>query len=148
MLFDRFTMNTFQLLNLDTDDLTKESRYWVDNEFILSNYELFSMLEESTLIYLEVIEDSLDIATIALLILLVITFPIVIFGYVLLRPVENHIRQENARTMKMLLMIPTDLIEQVPTIKDFLETGEQENTEQKLKYALDQNIARSKSIIN
>ena len=50
--------------------------------------------------------------------------------------------------MKMLLMVPFDVIDSVPAIKEYLETGSTDNSQRKLKEELDENIARSKSIVD
>lgn len=50
--------------------------------------------------------------------------------------------------MKMLLVIPLDVIDSVPAIKEYLDTGSTESSEKKLQEALDENIARSKSIVD
>ena len=50
--------------------------------------------------------------------------------------------------MKMLLMVPFDVIDSVPAIREYLDTGSTENSQKKLQQELDENIARSKSIVD
>lgn len=50
--------------------------------------------------------------------------------------------------MKMLLMIPVDVIDQVPAIRDYLETGSQENIQKKWKLTLEEVVSRNKTIID
>lgn len=50
--------------------------------------------------------------------------------------------------MKMLLMIPFDVTDSVPAIREYLETGNVEGSHKKLEEALAENMARSKSIVD
>jgi PAS domain S-box-containing protein len=48
----------------------------------------------------------------------------------------------------MLLMVPFDVIDSVPAISEYLETGKTEASRKKLQEALEENVARSKSIVD
>lgn len=51
--------------------------------------------------------------------------------------------------MKMLLMIPIDVIDSVPAIKEYLENGTQlTNKGKKWKAALEESVARNKAVID
>ena len=50
--------------------------------------------------------------------------------------------------MKMLLMIPMNVIDSVPAIKEYLETGSSVNSNKKLREASIETENRSKSIID
>ena len=77
-----------------------------------------------------------------------VSVPIILIVYLTLSPLEKRIKDENARTMKMLLMIPLEVIDNVPAIKEYLETGQQENAKKKLAEELSENVARSRSIVD
>lgn len=48
----------------------------------------------------------------------------------------------------MLLMVPFNVIDSVPAISEYLETGKSDSSRKKLQEALEENIARSKSIVD
>eukprot|EP01116_Phalansterium_solitarium_P005877 TRINITY_DN180_c0_g1_i6.p1 TRINITY_DN180_c0_g1~~TRINITY_DN180_c0_g1_i6.p1 ORF type:complete len:1582 (+),score=504.79 TRINITY_DN180_c0_g1_i6:156-4901(+) len=74
--------------------------------------------------------------------------PLLIGAYFFLTPLETRIREENVRTMKMLLMVPLDVVDSVPALLEFLDTGRQENAQQKLKDAFDEFVTRTESILD
>eukprot|EP01116_Phalansterium_solitarium_P017036 TRINITY_DN4101_c0_g5_i1.p1 TRINITY_DN4101_c0_g5~~TRINITY_DN4101_c0_g5_i1.p1 ORF type:complete len:1724 (+),score=505.03 TRINITY_DN4101_c0_g5_i1:87-5258(+) len=82
------------------------------------------------------------------LVLFVLCFPLTALGFIFLNPYEGRIKEENSRTMKMLLMIPVNVIDQVPAIKEYLDTGRQENAQMRLKDAYEEAVARTQSILN
>lgn len=50
--------------------------------------------------------------------------------------------------MKMLLMIPLDIIDFVPAIKEYLDSGKQENAKKRLAEEMAENVVRSRSIVD
>eukprot|EP01116_Phalansterium_solitarium_P001068 TRINITY_DN10865_c0_g2_i1.p1 TRINITY_DN10865_c0_g2~~TRINITY_DN10865_c0_g2_i1.p1 ORF type:complete len:572 (+),score=132.18 TRINITY_DN10865_c0_g2_i1:166-1716(+) len=90
----------------------------------------------------------LQSVTTAMLVLFVLSIPLVGLCYLLLKPFERRIREENFRTMKMLLMIPADVVDSVPAIREYLDTGKQEHAQQKLRDAYEESVARNESILN
>eukprot|EP01116_Phalansterium_solitarium_P017031 TRINITY_DN4101_c0_g1_i5.p1 TRINITY_DN4101_c0_g1~~TRINITY_DN4101_c0_g1_i5.p1 ORF type:complete len:1760 (+),score=718.95 TRINITY_DN4101_c0_g1_i5:237-5516(+) len=82
------------------------------------------------------------------LVIFVLSFPLIVIGWFYLKPYEARIQEENSRTMKMLLMIPVNVIDSVPAIREYLDTGRQENAQMRLKDAYEEAVARTQSILN
>eukprot|EP01114_Cavostelium_apophysatum_P013029 TRINITY_DN3069_c0_g1_i1.p1 TRINITY_DN3069_c0_g1~~TRINITY_DN3069_c0_g1_i1.p1 ORF type:complete len:1644 (+),score=487.55 TRINITY_DN3069_c0_g1_i1:893-5824(+) len=65
---------------------------------------------------------------------------------ILLRPIVTKIKEENSRTMKMLLLLPTDVIESVPAINDFLAAGFQQKSHVDIKDAFQEISEKNKAV--
>eukprot|EP01116_Phalansterium_solitarium_P002831 TRINITY_DN1311_c0_g1_i4.p1 TRINITY_DN1311_c0_g1~~TRINITY_DN1311_c0_g1_i4.p1 ORF type:complete len:1721 (+),score=538.54 TRINITY_DN1311_c0_g1_i4:169-5331(+) len=110
--------------------------------------EMTIMLRKSATLYKQRTLDVIESVDVPLLALFIVAFPVLLVSFLVLSPLENKIRQENIRTMKMLLMVPGDVINNVPALAEYLDTGKQENAQQKLKAALDEYVARNESILS
>eukprot|EP01116_Phalansterium_solitarium_P002828 TRINITY_DN1311_c0_g1_i1.p1 TRINITY_DN1311_c0_g1~~TRINITY_DN1311_c0_g1_i1.p1 ORF type:complete len:703 (+),score=229.25 TRINITY_DN1311_c0_g1_i1:235-2343(+) len=109
--------------------------------------ELTITLRQAAAIYKLNTLDTIASIDAPLLALFILTFPVLVMSFLILRPLETRIREENIRMMKMLLMVPGEVIVTVPALVEYLETGKQENAQQKLKEILDEYMARNESII-
>lgn len=116
------------------------------------------MLEKARELYMQEMHQFLDYTKTVLVALFCIAFPLIIGIMLVLRPITIQIKvcnflfapiltfvlqQENARTVKMLLLLPIDAIEAVPAIKDYLTTGMQQ-TGTNIKEALMESQERNR----
>lgn len=94
-------------------------------------------------------KENLDFLTAAnrnIVILFVVAFPLLICIIIGLRPMTVKIREENSRTVKMLLLLPIDVIDSVPVIQEFLSNGFAQ-TDTTIKDALLESQERNRSIL-
>lgn len=63
----------------------------------------------------------IDVIVIILFVLLLPTLVIILF---VLRPIVKRIRLESTRTVKMMLMVPFEVIDSLHPVRDFLNTGQ------------------------
>lgn len=118
-LFFAYTRECDSLSYIDTNDLHNNSIYQ-QIQFLVNGNELFPWLQEAMN---DLVQDTLSIIArlnIGLIVIFSFTFPILFIAFLMLKPVESRIKDENARTMKMLLMIPIEVIDAVPAIKEYL----------------------------
>lgn len=65
--------------------------------------------------------DVIEEVRIAVIVTFVLIFPVLLAVNFLLRPMSVQIKQEHQRTLRMLLMIPLNVIDNTPAIKDYLD---------------------------
>eukprot|EP01116_Phalansterium_solitarium_P017559 TRINITY_DN435_c1_g2_i2.p1 TRINITY_DN435_c1_g2~~TRINITY_DN435_c1_g2_i2.p1 ORF type:complete len:425 (-),score=115.80 TRINITY_DN435_c1_g2_i2:513-1787(-) len=129
------------LLGMYAYELLPRAVFQGDGEMTIVLRLAASLYKENTL-------DHIASVDIPLMVLFALSFPVLLVSFLVLRPLEHQIRQENIRTMKMLLMVPGSVISKVPALVEDLDTGKQENAQQKLKDALDEYVARNESILS
>eukprot|EP01114_Cavostelium_apophysatum_P022278 TRINITY_DN8005_c0_g1_i1.p2 TRINITY_DN8005_c0_g1~~TRINITY_DN8005_c0_g1_i1.p2 ORF type:complete len:771 (+),score=191.73 TRINITY_DN8005_c0_g1_i1:2526-4838(+) len=74
-------------------------------------------------------------------------FLLLILIFLLLRPVAVQIKEENSRTIKMLLLLPIDVIESVQGITDFLEKGLQKASNKNIKDSYQESQEKIKALL-
>lgn len=71
--------------------------------------------------YREKAYDVIDGVRTAVIVTFVLIFPVLLAVNFMLRPMSVQIKQEHQRTLRMLLMIPLNVIDNTPAIKDYLD---------------------------
>jgi PAS domain S-box-containing protein len=66
----------------------------------------------------------------------------------LLWPILNRIRDGQLRIIKLLLSIPLDAIDETPSVKKFLETGERTSALERVEQSLEESNTRTQSILD
>lgn len=126
---------------LTTDNsLFRELTYLYDTQ-------LQTALRESVNLYYASANKHISVIESLLAAIFALSLPILLIAYASLRPLERRIQEENTRTMKMLLMIPMDVMDSVAALRDYLDSNEQQTAEKKLHDALEVSVARNRSIM-
>lgn len=102
---ERLAFNTTQVSTLS--DITFQH---------LGNYLVEAMGEYRIAAY-----DTIEEVRIAVIVIFVLIFPVLLAVNFMLRPMSVQIKQEHQRTLRMLLMIPLNVIDNTPAIKDYLD---------------------------
>eukprot|EP01105_Mastigella_eilhardi_P014940 TRINITY_DN33_c1_g1_i1.p1 TRINITY_DN33_c1_g1~~TRINITY_DN33_c1_g1_i1.p1 ORF type:complete len:1307 (-),score=335.20 TRINITY_DN33_c1_g1_i1:1236-5156(-) len=82
-----------------------------------------------------------------LLALFCAAWPAALIAYALIHVPLQKIRQDHQYTVRMFLLIPPDLIEQLPQIKEYLETGRRSNRAREMQRALQDSISKTEQIL-
>eukprot|EP01105_Mastigella_eilhardi_P014942 TRINITY_DN33_c1_g2_i1.p1 TRINITY_DN33_c1_g2~~TRINITY_DN33_c1_g2_i1.p1 ORF type:complete len:1678 (-),score=438.10 TRINITY_DN33_c1_g2_i1:85-5118(-) len=86
----------------------------------------------------------------ALTIMLVIfcmAWPAAIVAYLLIHFPLQQIRQNHQYTVRMFLLIPADVIDQLPQIKEYLETGKHSDRAQEMQRMLEDSQTKTEQIL-
>lgn len=140
-----FSRTGISVLALSPDQYQDNIKFLHDIEFMQPQVTNYST--ESTRILNSFLDLGIKRFQRSLTIVFSVSIPVLFICYLILRPLEKRIREENARTMKMLLMIPMEVIDTVPAIKEYLEMGVRKNSQQKWKGVLEETLARNRAIL-
>eukprot|EP01116_Phalansterium_solitarium_P000228 TRINITY_DN10134_c0_g2_i1.p1 TRINITY_DN10134_c0_g2~~TRINITY_DN10134_c0_g2_i1.p1 ORF type:complete len:1502 (-),score=473.50 TRINITY_DN10134_c0_g2_i1:59-4564(-) len=158
-LINRFVQASRLVAKLPDDQLSAnntnvaELLFLAGEDFVSSSTspysgELEKFLRESGKLYHQRSSDRLKFLQNALTVVFACSLPVLLIAFLVLQPVRKMIAEENTRTMRMLLMIPIDVIDNVPAIREYLDSGRQDSAQERLKDALEQSVARNTAIIS
>jgi hypothetical protein len=112
-LFSEYTRDAQELISVNTVNVTFNNSFYENIDWMAGN-EILDWLEDSVNMVLSEAEQTINVFATSLAIVFALCFPAIIITYMMLTPLEMRIKEENARTMKMLLMLPISLIDNVP----------------------------------
>lgn len=74
-------------------------------------------------------------------------FLVLFVGFVYIYPLTNQIEMENARTTRMLLFIPLDIINRTPAVKEYLSSGQVSEIKHNLMHSAEEIKEKTKTIL-
>ena len=145
-LLNMFLQQTRLALTVADDDLNEENQVIADALFFADSLQMFEYAFESVTAMEDGAVYMIDTAVIILAVVFAVSIIVVIISYTILRPTEIRFKEENSRTTRMLLMLPMSVIDSVPAIKEYLESGKSDNADKKMREAYEESVARSKFV--
>eukprot|EP01116_Phalansterium_solitarium_P017037 TRINITY_DN4101_c1_g1_i1.p1 TRINITY_DN4101_c1_g1~~TRINITY_DN4101_c1_g1_i1.p1 ORF type:complete len:1696 (-),score=422.37 TRINITY_DN4101_c1_g1_i1:277-5364(-) len=83
-----------------------------------------------------------------LIVLFVFLIPVALVSMLMTMPLVSALEKQSYRTTRMLLMIPVDVIDATATLRDYLCSTKVASSQERLRSAFEESVARHQSILN